>query len=120
SRFNILAGLVMASLLAVAARAQEGAGGVVAGRVIDEGSGYGVSWANVRVVETGQTATTDLSGSYALNNVPAGTVTIFVEKDGYQPANITDVAIAAGAAAQLDIPLGATGGDVIKMEAFSV
>ncbi len=112
----LMGGLVMVA----AVRAQSGGTGAVSGRVIDEGSGFGVSWTEVTVVETGAIATTDLSGGYLLSGLPAGTYTLSVNKDGYQPANITDVAVAASATTSLDIPLGPVGGDVIKMEAYTV
>ncbi|WP_221031016.1 TonB-dependent receptor [Actomonas aquatica] len=114
------AALAGALVLVAAAHAQSGATGAVSGRVIDEGTGFGVSWTEVTVVETGAVATTDLAGAYVLSDLPVGTYTLSVIKEGYQAANITDLSISAGETLRLDIPLAAMGSDVVKMEAFTV
>ncbi|MCC5022023.1 MAG: carboxypeptidase regulatory-like domain-containing protein [Candidatus Synoicihabitans palmerolidicus] len=98
----------------------QSATGSIAGRLIDEASGFGISWTTVTVQSTGQSATTDLSGSYSLSGVPVGLQLLLVVKEGYQSASITDVRVKAGETFRLDIPLAPVGGDVIKMDAFSV
>ncbi len=118
---RLIAGAFMALLLAVPGRAQEGVTGGVAGRILDESSGFGVNGATITVVETGDVTTTDLRGSYSLRNIPAGTVTLSVTKsEEYQPTTITGVNIPAGGIETLDVPLQALGGPVIRMEAFTV
>ncbi|MCF3651862.1 TonB-dependent receptor [Synoicihabitans lomoniglobus] len=117
---SILVGLILVLVLSPIARAQGTATGTVVGRVIDEGSGFGVSWATVTVVQTGQSASSDLSGGYAISGVDAGVVTLLVEKEGFQTANITDVNVLAGETLRMDIPLGAVGGNVVVMDAFTI
>jgi len=111
----------MSLALAAAMPAQGSATGGVSGRVIDQSSGLGVSAATVSVSEAGVSTTTDLRGAYSLRGLPAGAVTMVVMKTGdYQAVTITDLNIPAGGMETLDVPMRATGGAVIEMEAFTV
>ncbi len=101
------------------ASAQTDRGGI-SGRAIDENTGLGVIGVTITVSGAEVSATTDLSGSYSISGIPAGSATLLVLKDEYQPASITDLAVVAGQVTQLDIPMVPTGGDVIKMDAFTV
>ena len=63
--------------------------GSVSGRVLDESSGFGVSGASVVVLETGADTTTDLRGGYSIRGIAAGTVTLVLTKEGFEPTTIT-------------------------------
>lgn len=105
----------------VAGFAQNGPTGGVGGRVLDSSSGLGVTGATLTVVETGDVASTDLRGAYSFRGLPAGAVTLVVAKAGaYQATTITDVNVPVDGVETLEIPITATGGAVIEMEAFSV
>lgn len=89
-----LAGLAVA----VVAAAQTG---VVAGRVVDAGSGAGIPGARVELSETitgpdGLTATavSDAEGGFSFDGVPAGRWTLFAQQDGYSATGATRKAFA--------------------------
>ena len=113
-------GAIVSLVLAVATSAQGNERGGVAGRVLDENTGFGVVSATVTVVQSGDSATTDLRGSYNLRDIPAGSVTLVVTKDDYKSVTITGVQIPVGGNESLDIPLLASGGPVVRMEAFTI
>lgn len=50
----------------------------------------------VKVLGTSRTATTNLSGSYTIQNVPAGTYTVQAEKPGYNFGTVTNVVVTDG------------------------
>ncbi len=95
--------LACASLLA----AQAGPAGSIHGTVLDP-SGLAVPNAAVQVAPAAGaafTATTNATGAYNLNNVPAGSYTIQVNATGFAPYQKANVVVAAGRALQLDISL---------------
>jgi hypothetical protein len=95
--------LVYPSLLA----AQAGPAGSIHGTLLDP-SGGAVTRATVQVVSAAGatlTATTNGTGGYNLNNVPAGTYTIQVNVTGFAPYEKDMVVIPAGGELQLDISL---------------
>ena len=112
--------LVLLMVMAPLSWAQSEGQGSVSGRVLDESSGFGVSGASVVVLETGAETTTDLRGGYSIRGVAAGTVTLVLTKDGFEPTTITGVSIAPGTNEVLDIPLPPSGGPVIRMDAFTI
>lgn len=93
--------------------------GVLTGRIVNQGTGMAVPSATVGVKGTSYTATSDLSGVYRIENVPAGAYDVVAEKDGFVATTVTGVAVGAGEPTSLDVPLG-PGSDSIKMEAFTV
>lgn len=104
-----------------ASLAQNGEVGGVSGRVLDSASGLAVTGVSITVRETGDVATSDLRGAYALRGIPVGRVTLVVTKAGeYRRATITDLNITAGGMEALDIPLTSALGSVIEMEAFMI
>ena len=87
--------------------AQAGPAGSIHGTVLDP-SGFAVANAPVRVTTAAGTvlmATSNATGAYNLNNVPAGTYTIQVNVTGFAPYAKESVVVAAGRALQLDISL---------------
>ena len=59
----------------------------------------------VRLKDTAFEATAAADGAFAFADVPAGTYTLVAEAAPYQPAEVTDVTVTAGAAASLDVTL---------------
>lgn len=57
----------------------------------------------ITVVETGQTATSDIEGRYVLDDVPAGTYTLKIEMDGFEAAYLHGVEVIGGS--HTDVPL---------------
>lgn len=110
---------ILASLILPLPAAEAPAGGLK-GRVVSAASGLGVAGARVSVSGLANPATTDLSGNFSVNDVPAGSASVEVSKDGFQPTKIGPVTVAAGPATQLDVALSGTGDPVVQMEAFSV
>jgi hypothetical protein len=87
--------------------AQTGPAGSIHGTVLDP-SGLAVANAAVQVASaagTPLTATTNATGAYNLNNVPAGTYTVQSTVTGFAPYQKENVVVAAGRALQLDISL---------------
>ena len=87
--------------------AQTGPAGSIHGTVLDP-SGLAVANAAVQVTSaagTPLTATTNATGAYNLNNVPAGTYTVQSTVTGFAPYQKENVVVAAGRALQLDISL---------------
>jgi outer membrane receptor protein involved in Fe transport len=75
---------VYATLFGPWAIAQEGAGiGAVRGNVYDPDFNTPVAAAVVTLVETGQRATTDEEGYFIIKDVPIGTHTLVISKQGY-------------------------------------
>ena len=115
----VLGPVVFAAMVA-AATAQSGTG-AIAGRVVSAETGLGISGAAVSIVGSElPAATSDLLGGYRIDGAPVGTHVVLVARDGFQPVNLTGVAVSAGAATRLDAALGVNTQPVIKMEAFSV
>ena len=94
--------------------------GGITGKAVDAATGREVAGAVVRIVGSDRAATTDLNGSYRVAGVPAGQVGITIARDGYQPLTLSEVAVAAGETATLDLPLAPSEQQVVKMEAFAV
>ena len=103
-------GLVIAILLLVpvAGAAQEGTGGRLTGVVKDV---HGAVVPGASVVATTQQpqaefrATSDSSGTWAMERVPAGTYTVTVTAPSTVPAVLRDITVARGAEAQADVTL---------------
>jgi len=105
-------------------RAREAAAiGVVAGTVTDA-SGAGIAGASVTVAPPGatamvliHTATTDVAGAFSVE-VPAGMFQVVAKAAGYLDTVLSDVTVAAGEAATVNVvlqPVGAPG-DRVKEE----
>jgi TonB-dependent receptor len=70
--------------------------GRIVGRVIDAGTGQGISDAGVQVVGTTLGVQSGVDGRFSLSAVPAGTVTLTVRRLGFTPKTVTGLQLAAG------------------------
>src|SRR5579862_1088269 len=103
--------LLLAALALVFPRflaAQAGPTGSLHGTVLDP-SGGAVANASVQVIPSGGTTalttTSNATGGYNLNNLPAGTYTVQVSVTGFAAFEKDMVVVGAGRAVQLDISL---------------
>ncbi len=78
--------------------------GAVSGAVTDASSGNPISGASVSV-DTGQSATTSRSGSYTINDVPAGERQVTASAAGY-PSDTKSAAVFDGATTVVNFALG--------------
>lgn len=97
--------LIFAPFARAAAQAQQG--GTIRGSVVDKDFDLPLVGAQVLVVETGQRAETSDQGSFVLSDVPPGTYTLIVSKDGYVRLVKADVLVTAGRLTDLDAELAA-------------
>ncbi|HPV74341.1 MAG TPA: TonB-dependent receptor, partial [Gemmatimonadaceae bacterium] len=98
-----LAALV--ALLAIPLAAQ-GQAGRIAGTVSDSAK-RPLDNASVSVVGTRYGAISDASGRYTVNNVPAGTYTVRVQRIGNKAVEVPNVVVTAGATAEVNVSLNA-------------
>lgn len=96
------------------------AAGVVSGQVYDAGTGSPLLGATVRVAGTEESAVTDLTGRFLIGALSAGTVQLEFAKDGFQPAQLRDVAVEPGRTAYVTMQLHRVRDDVVRMEKFEV
>ncbi len=100
--------LLVGALTPVVATSQEAATfGRVAGRVIDAESGRGVAGVGVQVVGSAIGAMTGVDGSYTIQRVPSGTVTLQLRRIGYGPKTLTGILVPAGGAVEQNVTLSA-------------
>lgn len=111
--------VIVAAALGTLAPAAVESAGVVAGQVLSTDTGRPVRGAAVSVAGVASSAVTDLNGDYRIEGVPAGARDITVTKAEFDSVTITGVAVEAGGAARVDVPL-TRAKDVIRMAAFSV
>jgi len=79
--------------------------GTLTGTVTDATTGAPVSVAAVTVTPGGGSAETDALGVYTINAVPAGEVTVCIEKSGYAPFVSAPVAVTGGQTTTYDAAL---------------
>jgi len=101
---RLLRPLLLTSLLTVAAVAQSARPGTITGRIFNPATGAYVRNAEVRIVETGQSVTSESGGVYQLSQVAPGNVTLAVSYTGYTAAKAT-VALTAGGTVTQDFEL---------------
>jgi vitamin B12 transporter len=108
---RIVSLLFVAFLAAVPATADAGDGVTLQGRVTD-GHGAAVAAADVRVRRDdgsiSRRTITDVSGAYAMPDLPAGDYVVEVDKPGFR-ADVAIVTLASGQAASHAVELGAAG-----------
>ena len=114
---TFLAAAIAALCLAGQAGATTGA---ISGKAVNAATGRVVAGASVSLIGSNHTATTDLNGVYRLAEVPAGSLSVAVSKEGFQPLTITGVAVTPGEIALVEVPLEPTEERVITLEAVSV
>lgn len=125
NRFLQIAFLLAGWLLPLAhPLAAQTATGSITGRIYNPNTGEYVRNAQVRIVETGQTATSEGGGEFRFTDAPAGKVTLVVTYTGYRAATAT-VTVPAGAAIAHDFNLvsstdAASSGETIKLGQFVV
>ena len=79
--------------------------GRISGHVRDATTGSPIKSANVIVVGTSLSATTNDSGYYVIRNVPVGTYQLTVRMIGYDPKTLSGVRVAANAIVTQDFKL---------------
>ncbi|WP_343534712.1 carboxypeptidase-like regulatory domain-containing protein [Pedobacter sp.] len=77
--------------------------GRIAGKIIDD-RGEPLPGANIKLVQTGQGAQTNVDGTYTFN-VPAGIYTLEISFISFQSKRITEVEVKAGQLTNLDVVL---------------
>lgn len=87
-----------------AATAPAAARGRITGRVIDGGSGEGLSNAQVQVVGTTIGGLSGVDGRFTLN-APAGTASILVRRIGYASKTVTGIVVVANRTVEADVTL---------------
>src|SRR6476660_7189315 len=90
--FFLLAAMLMSSLAA----AQTPATGVIAGVVLERGSGQPVADAEVRVDNTNLRTSTNAIGRFQLPGVSVGRITLLVRASGFLELRLSDMQVAAG------------------------
>ena len=98
---------LLAISLAVAPGLSAQQGGVITGRVTEEGSGRALASAQVYVEGSGIGTLTNSNGQFLLLNAPPGEHTVIVELVGYRSASQT-VTVAAGETASVDFAIAVT------------
>lgn len=106
---------MVAVALTAAAVAQQA--GSIRGSVQDREFNAPVAEAQVSVVETGQRATTDDQGAFAIPNLRPGKYTLVVAKEGYVRHVRGDLVVVAGQLTELSVQLA---GDFTDLEPFVV
>jgi len=87
--------------------AQGGANtGSIAGKIVDSDTGDDLISANILLEGTTIGAATDLTGSYFIKYVPAGTYDVRVSYIGYEQKRITGVEVKGGQTVTLNVSLG--------------
>ena len=79
--------------------------GRIAGRVIDQQTGAGISGASVVVAATGAAAMSGVGGRFVIERVPAGTVSVRVENLGFATKTVTDVIVPPDGAVEVNVSL---------------
>lgn len=116
-RFLLIA---LAGWSALSAQTTTEGSGAIAGRVVNPSTGLGIVSVTVTVADFGTLATTDLGGSFVIPQVPAGTRSLILVKDGFQTTTVAGVVVTVGETARVDTPLTPIGDDVVMLAAFSV
>src|SRR5918994_1227596 len=82
--------------------------GRIVGRVVDAEQGNPIAGADLEVVGAAITAITALDGRYALQDVPAGPVSIRARMLGFAPKVVTGLVAMAGKTIAQDVALAAS------------
>ena len=106
-RRSLFATLLALPFLSAAVAAQAPTTGRIVGRIIDAATGAGLSDAGVQIVGTSVGTMSGVEGRFAINNAPAGTVTLQVRRIGYAPKTVTGLFLEAGKTLQQDVSLAA-------------
>lgn len=104
-RTGMIVALALGMRTGVVAAQQQQTLGRIVGRVIDATTGTGLNGVVVRAQPEGASTLSGVDGRYALNGVPSGTVSVAAGLLGYSAKTVTDIAVTAGAATELNIAL---------------
>ncbi|MDO8666052.1 MAG: carboxypeptidase-like regulatory domain-containing protein, partial [Gemmatimonadales bacterium] len=102
--FSRLAALAAVALLGAGRLAAQGTSGKIEGTVRDQ-SGAPVNGAQVLVVGSAFSATTNEQGYYFMNNVPAGVMAVRAQYIGYAPAEVRNVRVFGGQTMTVNLTL---------------
>ena len=105
ARVALLAGLLGASLTAAPRAEAQGAGGTITGRVTDAATGNPVSQARVLIAGTQNGALTAENGRYTIRVLTNGTVTLDVNRIGYEAKKATATLTGAAAPVVVDVAI---------------
>ena len=105
ARVALLAGLLGASLTAAPRAEAQGAGGTITGRVTDAATGNPVSQARVLIAGTQNGALTADNGRYTIRVLTNGTVTLDVNRIGYEAKKATATLTGAAAPVVVDVAI---------------
>jgi hypothetical protein len=81
--------------------------GRIVGRIIDAGTGQGLTDVGIQVVGTTLGTSSGVGGRYTLPPIPAGTVTLQVRRLGFQPKTVTGIVLEAGKTIEQNITMDA-------------
>ncbi|HEY8896508.1 MAG TPA: TonB-dependent receptor [Niastella sp.] len=90
----------MVSLLSVAQ-----ATGSFKGKILQQSTKQPIIGASVEIDNTRFGATTDTTGVFTINNIPAGTFSVTISSVGFQTKNISEITITANKTSYLEIEL---------------
>ena len=88
--------------------AQQQEAGRIVGRVVGAGQGNPIAGAELEVVGAAITSISALDGRYALQDVPAGPVSVRVRMLGFAPKVVTGLVVTAGKTLAQDVALSAS------------
>lgn len=95
-------------LLCQSVSAQADSTGVIRGFVFDNKSGEAVPFAQVNVLRSNNSCSSDLDGFFRLNQLLPGSYTLCISSAGYENDTTRDVIVSAGKITQLQIKLQST------------
>jgi len=104
---KLIGRLFLTALFAMLTTSVMAQSGKIAGKVTDQENGDALIGASVLVIGTSLGAATDFDGNYNILNVPPGVYTIRVSYVGYTNKTISNVRVATGLTARIDVPLSA-------------
>ncbi len=96
----IILGMAVSLLLLASAKS-----GVIKGTVMDPQSKKPVAGAVIRIIETGQTATTDSTGMFEFSGIRSGKYNLEIRADQYQLTKLEKVEIKTNSETALEIPI---------------
>lgn len=102
---SLLAATFAVAVAAPVVSSQTPRTGRVVGRVLDAGTGQGLTDVAVQIVGTKFGAMSGVDGRFAINGVPAGTVTLFARRIGYQPKTVTGLFLDPGKTLEQNVSL---------------
>src|SRR5579863_6563358 len=107
-RYLAACGALLAALLSLSTLCAQQTLGSVNGTVLDT-SGAAIAGAKVTASDTetnfSQSATTKANGFFQIFNLPVGSYTVSISRDGFQSETLTGIGVQQGAARTLNVKL---------------